>query len=321
MPTQLVPVRYTTVYQPHIERVILVRIASGRWTRSTFPVELRDSVRSIWIPDGIVVIGNYTFEPRGWESREYENLRRVEFPASLEVIGREAFRSCTFGGHVELGHTQLRVIGKAAFANTCGMSFTLGLPQSRPVSIEDSAFDGSQIRGVLSLCTRDITSCAFRECRFLTRIDICSPDDLKLGEYAICDCVCVQTITLRAQRVVFDYSSHHCAAIGNCRALQTVVFDAKEIIRLWYCDGLLFHRTCPPLTLDVPSRNVCLLGQIVACLPPNIAPQIERRIAHIILSKVTLAIHIAAQRRRVPRLPFEVITMIVSFVVPPSKSL
>lgn len=148
--------------------------------------DIRNSIKSIVIENGVKKIGNYAFYPCFY-------LESISFPATLERIGEKAFASAGKENpdalEIELPGSLIS-IGMGAFSGSNIKSITI---PGRVTYVGQNAFGGSSIESLEILnSSTAINKAAFGNCKNLKTVKI--PEEISIDQTAFQGCQSVETV-------------------------------------------------------------------------------------------------------------------------------
>lgn len=228
------------------------------------------------VPEGTETFADVAFNGNGY-------LQSVTLPASLKLVGRNAFQSCRSLTSVTFtkGGTEALVIGYQAFSYT-GVS-TIEIP-ARIVAIDDSAFAYSSLASLTFEDNSKLSAIGNRAFTGTKLSAVVLPTSLReIGDSAYANCYSLITVTLpegliSVGREAFKESSSLVTvnlpstlqtlgifAFEDCYGLKNVNFARNSVIQVLYvgtfqgCTGLESIELPASLT-EIPNRGTELFG-------------------------------------------------------------
>lgn len=167
-----------------------------------------DNVEYLTLGEGVTRIAYRAFA-------NMENLREVQIPASLQSIGRAAFRGCTQLNGLGLKHTAVTEVGTNAFRDCENLTY-LYLPtnlQAVPKGMARGCYNLEDLE--IGEATVKIEKQAFRNTGFSSVPDLKNVEEL--ASMVFYDCANLRSLTLpdTLQKMGAD-------AFGNCDNLRSV---------------------------------------------------------------------------------------------------
>lgn len=203
------------------------------------------SLMGIYIPDGIVEIGNYAFSG-------CRDLKEIYLPNSVTKIGYDAFERCTNLKEINLPNS-VTEIGSGAF-RSCTNLEKISIPNS-VTEIGRGAFDDctNLEKVVLPNKLTEIRSSLFRRCSSLREVTI--PDGVSIiWHSAFYNCIRLEKIIIpHSVALIGHYAFSKCANLNTVIASHNVSYIGEGAFE--YCDNLrsvifdslgIYEKYCQP---------------------------------------------------------------------------
>ena len=199
-------------------------------------VKCKDNGESIVVDEGIVEISSKAF-------KNCVQLKHIELPDTLEVIGHESFRGCVKLEEMKIPDNTLR-IGESAFRDCTSMKKLV--VKNNCIKIGERAFENcAELTSVeLPVGLTEIYGGVFNSCKSLKNITL--PEKLTiLGESAFSDCDVLESIDIPSTVTkIDDLAFNGCikmtsvelheglkkigkSAFKNCKALTSISLPAS----------------------------------------------------------------------------------------------
>ncbi|MCL2721138.1 MAG: leucine-rich repeat domain-containing protein [Treponema sp.] len=165
------------------------------------------NITSVVIPEGVTIIGSFSFGEDFFGRHSCEKLSSVSLPSTLTHIGQGAFSGCTALTVIILP-AGLKDIGSQAFSGT-GLTSFPNWPSEVTV-IRESVFRNSKLRGnvIIPEGVIEIDSYAFMSCKDITGITFPSTiRTIKAQAFDFCSLLANVSIPESVVNISFNSSS------------------------------------------------------------------------------------------------------------------